>query len=58
MPLVLCGQAIAVCEACNARGKPLYHLSVRMPSGKFVVATLCRDSHDMLSPRHVAGVDA
>ena len=54
MPLVLCGQAIAVCEACSSRAKRLYQLSIRMPAGRVVVATLCRDCHVMLAPQHVA----
>ena len=58
MSLELCGQAIAVCEACQTRAKLLYQLSVRTPSGKLVVAVLCRDCHVMLAPQHVAGVDA
>ena len=56
MPLALCGQAIAVCEACSTRAKPLYQLSSRLPSGRLVVAILCRDCHVMLAPQHVAGV--
>ena len=55
MPLPPCGQAIAVCEICEVRAQPLNQLSVRMPSGRLVVATLCRDCHAHLVP-HLAGM--
>ena len=50
MPLPPCGHAIAVCEICNARRERLFQLSIREPSGRLVVATLCRDCHLHVAP--------
>ncbi len=55
MPLPPCGHAIAVCEICGARPGPLIQLSIRAPTGKLTVATLCRDCHAHLAP-HLAGM--
>lgn len=56
MPLPPCGQHIVVCEICGARAQPLNQLSVRMPGGKLVVATLCDVCHMRLVPRLVVMV--
>ena len=51
MPLPLCNHAITICEMCGVRAHPLYQLAVRMPGGKFIVATVCDSCHVRLVPR-------
>ena len=53
MPLPPCGHMIAVCEVCCVRTEPLTQLSVRTPTGKLIVVTLCRACQSCIASRLV-----
>ena len=51
MPFPPCGQAIMVCEVCDARAASLMQLSVRMPAGRLIVVTVCSECYPWLAQR-------
>ena len=56
MPVPPCCLVLGVCEVCRVRAEPLTPLSVRTPTGRLIVVTLCRDCHTGTASRLVVTI--